>query len=165
MTHRDNVLLEIDKFVDTKNMTGLKCLELGAGNKYDFKYKFLEHNVADWIMTDIVYGVSMEDIPYKNNEFDLIFSCHAFEHCENPIKALREMKRVSNKWIIITTPHHCHHQVLGADEDHIFCLTEIQMKRLFKYVGIEEYTIYTQKLIGKKEQDYNLISIGRVKNE
>jgi SAM-dependent methyltransferase len=162
MSHRSNILVDIDKLLKDISVKDLNCLELGAGGKEDFKEKFEEHNVKEWIMTDRDTEVYMESLPYEDNSFDLVFSSHAFEHCEAPLQALKEMKRVSKDWIIIVTPHHCEHQVLNADEDHIFVLTEMQMKRLFKYCDIPIYKIYTQKLEGKKEQDYNLISIGRL---
>ena len=135
--------------------------QLEDNNIDDFKDKFEQYNIKEWLMTDKNDNIFMENLPYEDDSFDLIFSCHAFEHCENPLKALREMKRVSKKWVIIITPFHCKHQILNADFDHIFCLTEIQMKRLFRYTGIIEDKIYVQDIMGAKEQDYNLISIGK----
>ena len=159
--HRENVMIEIEKFLEKENVTSYKCLELGAGTSQEFQQKFYHHSVSEWITTDSTTGTYMENLSeYEDKSFDIIFSCHAFEHCENPIQALREMKRVARKIIIIATPYHCVHQVLRADADHIMVLTELQMKRLFKYVGIPEYKIYTQMLEGVREQDWNLISLG-----
>ena len=122
----------------------------------DFKDKF----DCDWICTDMENDVFMEDLSkFKDNSFDLVFSCHAFEHCENPLKALREMKRVSKKFIFIITPHHCWHHVLGADNDHIFCFTRYQMTRLLFYIGLK-YIVYTQEL-NLNPQFWSLISIGK----
>jgi len=158
--HRENVMLEIEKFLKDINVNDFTCLELGAGTSTEFENKFIEKGAKEWIRTDSEYGIFMENLPYPDKSFDLIFSCHAFEHCRHPLIALFEMKRVAKKFIIITTPNHCEHQVLKADFDHIFCLTEMQMKRLFNYLRIPEYGIYTQTENIAKEQDWNLISIG-----
>lgn len=159
--HRENVMIEIEKFLEKENVTSYKCLELGAGDSEEFEQKFYQHHVKEWIRTDSTTGTYMQNLSeYEDKSFDIIFSCHAFEHCEDPIKALLELKRVARKFVIITTPYHCDHQVLKADSDHIFVLTEMQMKRLFKYVGIPEYKIYTQTENIEKEQDYNLMSFG-----
>ena len=144
---------------DTKDM---KVLELGAGHDKDFK-NWLGDKVKSWDCTDKLGDVLMEDLPYDDDEYDIIFSCHAFEHCEEPVRALREFKRVAKKWIIILTPYHCEHQILRADHDHIFCLTAMQMKRLFKYIGIDIEKIYVQCKYVEKSQNYNLVSIGKVK--
>lgn len=154
MNHREHVMPEMVRFFEGKDIGSV--LELGARDNYDFKDKF---NIPEWKCTDKEDGTLMEKLPFEDNSFDLIFSCHAFEHCEDPISALREMKRVSRKWVVILTPNHCYHQILDGDDDHIFVLTKMQMKKLFRYTGIREYEIYVQEM-NMNEQFWNLISIG-----
>lgn len=160
---------EVEKIIkDIKLPKNFKVLEIGPGRDVEFK-NYFENLGGEWTGIDVEGETSpnfhignMDDLSFNNNSFDLVFSCHSFEHCENPIKALKEMKRVSKKFILILTPYHCIHQVIKADVDHIFCLTQLQMTRLFMYVGIGIGGIHVQKIEGLSEQDYNLISLGDV---
>jgi 2-polyprenyl-3-methyl-5-hydroxy-6-metoxy-1,4-benzoquinol methylase len=45
------------------------------------------------------------DLPYKANSFDLVVCTEVMEHLENPKKALRELVRVSRKYILISVPN------------------------------------------------------------
>ena len=42
-----------------------------------------------------------EEIPFKDKEFDLVICKDVLHHCENPKKAVKEIKRVSKDYIII----------------------------------------------------------------
>lgn len=48
---------------------------------------------------------SVYDLPYKDNSFDSIICTEVLEHLEEPAKALREMLRVSKKYLIISVPN------------------------------------------------------------
>ena len=48
---------------------------------------------------------SAYDLPYKDNAFDLVVCTEVLEHLEEPTKALREVLRVSNKYILISVPN------------------------------------------------------------
>lgn len=45
------------------------------------------------------------ELPYAENSFDLVICTEVLEHLENPRKALRELIRVSNKYILLTVPN------------------------------------------------------------
>ncbi len=45
------------------------------------------------------------DLPFPDNSFDGVLSIEVIEHLENPFHFLRELKRVSKDWIILTTPN------------------------------------------------------------
>ena len=44
-------------------------------------------------------------LPYKSNSFDLVVCTEVLEHLENPKKALRELIRVSGKYILLSVPN------------------------------------------------------------
>ena len=48
---------------------------------------------------------SIYDLPYKDNSFGLVVCTEVLEHLEDPAKALREMLRVSQKYLIISVPN------------------------------------------------------------
>ncbi len=44
-------------------------------------------------------------LDYKNNSFDLVICSEVLEHLENPQKALKEIIRVSKKYILLSVPN------------------------------------------------------------
>ena len=165
MNHRDILNAELINVI--KNLKFDKVLEIGSGD-YSFRDDF---NCLEYITSDKKSGgekkFNVNNIPYGDESFDCVFMSHCFEHFLNPLKALKEIYRILKKegMIINITPHHCEHQVLYGDSDHIFVLTEIQSRKLLDFVGFKDINVYTQKKINDKiitkEQDYNLFSIAK----
>lgn len=48
---------------------------------------------------------SIYNLPYRDNEFDLVVACEVLEHLENPSKALMEINRVCKKYFIVSVPN------------------------------------------------------------
>ena len=48
---------------------------------------------------------SIYNMTYKNNSFDLVSSVEVIEHLENPLDAIKELARVSKKYVLITVPY------------------------------------------------------------
>ncbi len=46
----------------------------------------------------------LEKLSYNNNVFDLIVCCEVLEHVQDPHKALSELYRVSNGYVILSVP-------------------------------------------------------------
>jgi len=45
------------------------------------------------------------ELPYKPNSFDIVLCTEVMEHLENPEEALKELKRVSKKYLILSVPN------------------------------------------------------------
>ncbi|MCL4354005.1 class I SAM-dependent methyltransferase [Patescibacteria group bacterium] len=45
------------------------------------------------------------DLKYKSNSFDLVICSEVLEHLEDPQKALKELVRVSKKYIVLSVPN------------------------------------------------------------
>jgi len=167
MNHRDYVCMAFDEFFNDNRLAG-KVLDVGC---FDTKLKqYFQDKGFEWFGVDknggqdIKQGL-MESIPFEDNSFDVVFCCHAFEHCERPIDALREFKRVVKVGghIFIATPSVCEKQIIKGDADHIFVLHPIHMAKLLKYCDIKGVS-YDQTQNIPLVQDYNVITIGE-KNE
>ncbi len=52
----------------------------------------------------IIQG-SIYELPYKNNSFDLVLCTEVLEHLDKPQDALKELIRVSKKYLIISVPN------------------------------------------------------------
>jgi SAM-dependent methyltransferase len=48
---------------------------------------------------------SIYDLPYKDNSFNLVLCTEVLEHLDNPSKALKELVRVSSKYLIVSVPN------------------------------------------------------------
>ncbi len=91
----------------------IKILEVGSGSKgitRFFKYpvvgvdiEFQEHK--NKYLKEIVSSATKK-FPFKDNEFDAVISVDSIEHIprNKRAKALKEMLRVSKKYIVITCP-------------------------------------------------------------
>lgn len=45
------------------------------------------------------------NLPYKDNSFDVVVCTEVLEHLDNPQKALLELRRVSNKYMLLSVPN------------------------------------------------------------
>lgn len=96
----NNVLTSVAKIFNTSNP---KVLEIGAGNGR-FQDVFEDYTGIDITENSRKYFhkkyVVVEDgkpYPFKDKEFDLVFTNAVFEHIPNIDIALKEMIRVTNK--------------------------------------------------------------------
>jgi len=48
---------------------------------------------------------SIYELPYKENSFDLLLCTEVLEHLDDPKKAVKELKRVTSKYIVFSTPN------------------------------------------------------------
>lgn len=167
VTHRDYAFERLADFLSRNDMKDKKVLEIGATIDYSARDLFLKFGVEDYKCVDKKEDIDVHNLPFEEETYDMIFSCHAFEHFENPVQALREIHRVLKPGgvIYLITPYPCEHQICHADDDHIFVLTPHQMARLLTYTKFTLYTFIVQQQYSGgmilKEQDYNVITIGR----
>lgn len=91
-------------------------LEVGAGNGFltsalkphfdlwclDFSHTMLARNPLPEARK--VQGLA-ESLPFEDNEFDIVFCANLLHHLENPLDAVREMKRVAKHHVILLEPN------------------------------------------------------------
>lgn len=75
------------------------------------------------------------DLKYKDNSFDLVICSEVLEHLEDPQKALKELSRVSKKYILLSVPNEpffyfFNYTQWGKDIGHINKWTFLGFKRL-----------------------------------
>ncbi len=160
MDHKNLTLQAFRKYHPAQG----KVLDIGCRD--DGLKEFFNSNGFEWVgcdkyKNDNVDECLMEDLKYEDESFDILFVCHSFEHTERPAETLREFKRVLKKGgiLFISTPVHCSHQVVEADNDHINVLTEMQMTRYMKYVNFKLEGIWVELNITGFIKDDSLITI------
>tara|TARA_Y100000590_G_scaffold468958_1_gene654071 strand:- start:16391 stop:16738 length:348 start_codon:yes stop_codon:yes gene_type:complete len=46
-----------------------------------------------------------DELPFDNNSIDIVLASHVIEHFFDPIKTLKEWKRVARQYIFLIVPH------------------------------------------------------------
>lgn len=159
----DHKNLTLRAFGKLQLSTGL-VLDVGC---YDTSLKpFFERQGFEWIgcdryKNDDVDECDMDDLPYVDDKFEVVFVCHSFEHTERPAETLREFKRVLKPGgtLFISTPVHCDHQIMGADIDHINVLTPQQMARFMTYTGFKLEDIWIEENESGDVKDNSMITV------
>lgn len=91
---------------------------------------------------------SVYELPYKDNSFDLVICTEVLEHLEEPAKALKEILRVSKKYLIISVPNEPFFMLcnflrgknlsrFGNDEEHINHWNPLSFKKYLKQNGVK----------------------------
>ena len=108
----------------------MKKLNFGCGD--DIKEGYVNADVVRMKGVDIVHDFNKFPYPFKNNEFDEIYTSHVLEHLDDLGNVMKELKRISKTGarIIIRVPHFsC--GVSYRDPTH---------KRLFSYFTFDYFT-------------------------
>ena len=87
------VLDSIYKRVDTSKM---KVLHISPENalRKKFKKMFGSYTSADLYRKDVDYQFDIQNIPFENETFDLVFASHVLEYPEDDVLAISEIRRV-----------------------------------------------------------------------
>jgi len=59
-----------------------------------FKNKYKSYISSDLFREDVDHQFDIQNIPYPDNSFDLVFASHVLEYVENDKQAIKEIKRV-----------------------------------------------------------------------
>jgi len=141
--HKKMLFAEFKKFwIDIGSAKDLNFLDVGAGDNSIINLAKKELG-ANALAIDILPNEGifikgmMEDLPFHNNIFDIIYCSHTFEHTVDPIKTISEFKRVLkvSGSIFLATPFPCNEQYYTTDESHYFVLNLDQLKVLFEKGG------------------------------
>lgn len=82
-----------------------------------------------------------EKLPFKDNEFDYVISCHVLEHVEDPVKFLSEIFRVGKRGYLETpsllgeyfAPRESHKWILHEHKDRLYLVEKEKMGFIYGY--------------------------------
>lgn len=97
---------------EVKQLKPKNVLEVGIGNKTTSNY--LKHNKIKVDTCDFDktlkpdYVANIWNLPFKNDSYDVILACEILEHIpwQDINMTLKELHRVSKKYVIISIPYH-----------------------------------------------------------
>jgi len=119
----------------SKNFPDLKILAIDYEKKYiDYAKNFNKNKNIEYIKKDL-FSI--------NKKTDLVILTEVLEHLENPIDALNKLKKLSNKFILITIPNEPFFRLgnlsrlkyvkrLGSTPGHLHTWTKKQISILLK---------------------------------
>lgn len=102
--------LNVHKILDAgcgEGFTLSRFYELKIGESLegvDFSKDAIEIGKRLYPYLDIKIG-DIYNLPYKDSSFDLVTCTEVLEHLENPAQALKEVERVSSKYVLLTVPN------------------------------------------------------------
>ena len=79
--------------------TGYRVLDVGCGPKP--YYPFFAERASQYVGVDVVAHEAadlvgpVESLPVGDGEFDLVLCTQVLEHCDDPVQAVRELRRVT----------------------------------------------------------------------
>lgn len=106
---------------EIKKLNVSSILDVGAGEGFTLEYLRTQaigksHEGIDFLKKAIDLGhkihpdltlkrASIYELPYKDNSFNLVLSTEVLEHLEDPEKGLKELVRVSKKYLLLSVPN------------------------------------------------------------
>lgn len=109
---------QFKKMIMSRLNCGSKVLDVGAGSgrgyKHDYRGKIarlvgidISAEVLQNQYLDEAYCCDAVQMPFKNGEFDLVFSDYVFEHLREPDAVIKEIYRVlkPNGYFVLRTPN------------------------------------------------------------
>lgn len=141
-----NILLSQIKNLKIESVLDVGCGEGFTLNKLKENNIGKKHEGVDYAKEAIVIGSKLYpklnlhqgniyDLKYKDNSFDLVICSEVLEHLENPQKALKELARVSKKYLVLSVPNEpffylFNYTQWGKDIGHINKWTSREFKKL-----------------------------------
>ncbi len=111
-------------------------LDVGCGSpsKYHqfLKGKNVIHIDIDRTAVHLEVQCDAYNLPFRKNIFSRVYARHILEHLDNPIKLIKEMKRVSKNRVIITVPNASYFKWKNSSTEHIFSWNEYTLRNLLE---------------------------------
>ena len=89
-------MLVVNEIYDDHKASQTDVLHISPENflRKIFKKKYKSYISSDLYIKDVDHQFDIEEIPYPDKSFDLVFASHVLEYVKNDKKAINEIKRV-----------------------------------------------------------------------
>jgi len=116
-------------------MVKLKTMNLGCGRKIMKNAVNLDKRRLKDV--DVIHDLEETPLPFKDNEFDIIFSNHVLEHIKNLIPLMEDLHRITKPHGIlkINVPHFSSFNAYTIDHVRFFGYGTFRVYERNKYYG------------------------------
>lgn len=131
------------------NIIGNSFLDIACGSGY-FCEQVYKKNICHRVVgADIItpesqrieyFNVNIESTNFKDNEFDTVVSAHTLEHVVNINEAIKELRRIANKKLMVVLPKQRNYKFTFDLHIHFFPY-EYDVLNLFKPLRQHKYSI------------------------
>lgn len=126
----------------------MEILDVGSGIKKHGNILLEGENVFHVDIDKNAFHVEVvcdiHHLPFKDSSFYIVHASHILEHVNSPFYSLKELKRVSKKWVIVKVPDGSWYRFMLNPEEssgHIYswnsCTFRHLMQKHFPYVKIK----------------------------
>jgi ubiquinone/menaquinone biosynthesis C-methylase UbiE len=113
-------------------------LDVGSGVKNKWQTFIQGKNVIHVDLNKKAYHLeavcSVYHLPFRDNSINVVHASHLFEHLENPLGALKELKRTSKGSVIIRVPNASFWKIRLSGIGHIFSWNEWTLRNFLNQV-------------------------------
>ena len=106
-----------------------------------------------------IHALPFKGPPDWEPAFNVVHASHILEHIENPWQAVKELKRVASRTVIIKVPNGIHYR-LYDDPNHIYSWNSVTLKnllkRFFSHVTVQTTFRLKTAMRGVKRKIYTL---------
>ena len=79
-----------------------------------------------------------QNLPFRDNSFEIVHASHVLEHLINPFQALTEFKRITKKIVIVKVPNASYEDcVYLLSPDHLFSWNVITLRQFLEKVFLK----------------------------
>lgn len=86
------------------NDYGIPAVNVDSYSDMDSKYKQAEFDLCGRKRAVDVVAPG-DDLPFADDEYEFVFASHVVEHFPDPVRALREWRRVACRYVVVVVPH------------------------------------------------------------
>jgi SAM-dependent methyltransferase len=97
-------MLGIEIGASAHNDYSLRAINIDRYPEMDTPYKREEARLCGW-MRPVDLVASGDDLPLRDGTVDFVFASHVIEHFPDPIRALKEWRRVARERVVLVVPH------------------------------------------------------------
>jgi len=141
-------------------------LDVGSGTPSKFHHSLEGDNIIHVDIDKSAFHVEVvsdiHNLSFKDDSFDVVHVSHILEHIYAPLQALKELKRISKRIVIVKVPNASFYKWKNYSSEHVFSWNQFTLDNLLSKVFAKVKIIGTPRQIRRDKLSQFLILIIRL---